>query len=536
MLVVILTVFISGTANSPTIKASQLVSKESIVANSPIGVPKGLKPGRVVWVWDEDATRQNITNDTDGEYWYENTDQDVVDKMLENSLMYYADKTTPAEAWTEIIKYFNSNRGKGSVGYTAGEKVTIKINLTTSNVNEDMNATPEVVFALLKQLVEVVGVAQEDITIGDPYRPFTYIYWDLCSDTYPNIHYVDGNGGDGREKTVASEDDVLKFSDPDPDHQNTSRLPQSYLDADYFINMPCLKSHESGGITLCAKNHQGSFLQEGADPSDQSAYSMHYALPEKDADFNDEHHRYRHLVDYMSHEMTGGKTLLYIVDGIWAGRNWQGWVEKWNMAPFDGDYPSSLFISQDPVAIDAVGYDFLLAEYADKTSDQQYPYMLGTDDYLLQAADPANWASDVTYDPEDDGTEISSQGVYEHWNNATDMAYTQIDFVKVVGNPGPPVVGVFSPNAVNLKIMAYPNPAQDYIYFEYHLDKPASVLAEVYSLEGRKMATIGNRDEYTGSQKIYFDVTTLAPGSYFMRLQLNEAGNKSFSSVKFQVN
>ena len=34
----------------------------------------------------------------------------------------------------------------------------------------------------------------------------------------------------------------------------------------------------------------------------------------------------------------------------------------WQQEPFDGDYTSSIFVSQDPVAIDSVGADFLSNE------------------------------------------------------------------------------------------------------------------------------------------------------------------------------
>jgi len=113
---------------------------------------------------------------------------------------------------------------------------------------------------------------------------------------------------------------------------------------------------------------------------------MHYSLPKNNPGYG----KYRHLVDYLGHKDVGGKTLVTIVDGIWAGRSWEGFVEKWTMAPFNNDYPNSIFISQDKVAIDAVCYDFLLEEYKNKPSSQKYPYFEGCDDYLLQAADPAN--------------------------------------------------------------------------------------------------------------------------------------------------
>ena len=65
----------------------------------------------------------------------------------------------------------------------------------------------------------------------------------------------------------------------------------------------------------------------------------------------------------------GGKTILHMLDGLYAGYYWDGQPEKWTLAPFgdegNGDWPSSIFGSLDPVAIDSVGYDFLLAQWPD---------------------------------------------------------------------------------------------------------------------------------------------------------------------------
>ena len=53
-----------------------------------------------------------------------------------------------AAAWNAIFKYFNLNHGKGERGYQAGEKIAIKINLTTCNGRSgtdtvDINGTYE---------------------------------------------------------------------------------------------------------------------------------------------------------------------------------------------------------------------------------------------------------------------------------------------------------------------------------------------------------------------------------------------------------
>ena len=451
-------------------EAIQLVTAEPFEANQPMGEAYGIFPGRVVWMWDPDATDENCQNVQD-DYWFQNTNQAVVDSMLTKAIKYLANEPTISHAWDALFKYFNQTHGRADTGYTAGEKIYIKINVTNSCCSVDgtekvadfhrMDATPEVVLAILKQLTENAGVAQSDIYLGDPFRTFHNLYWDKCHSVYPDVNYCDGDGMNGRHKIQATAEDLMKFSDGKLDY----RIPQEYVAATYFINIPCLKSHDSGGITLTAKNHQGSILQDGAETSEQSAYDMHYSLPDHDGSEGGSH-RYRHLVDYLGHEHMGGKTMLNIVDGIWAGRSWEGWVEKWQMDPFNDDYPSSLFLSQDNLAIESVCFDFLLAEYKDKPSNQKYPYYSGTADYLFQAADPENWAPGVIYDPEGDGSPLGSLGVYEHWNNAINKQYTRdlgtgdgIELVKITASsPGDPTaIDVRRIDSPDILIL-YPNP------------------------------------------------------------------------------
>jgi hypothetical protein len=290
--------------------------------NNPIGIAKGIFPGRVVWVYDRNATDSTATNKA-GDYWFQNTDQSTVETMLSRGIRQLAGKNDIQQAWHEIFAYYNQNHGKGSVGYQAGEKVFVKINLTTSaactwkNQTEKtsyldrMDATPELCLALLRQLVNEAGVAQSDIYMGDPFRRFHDLYWNMLHTEFPDVHYVDGNGYNGREQTTLTSEAILKFSDK----KNHARIPQEYVNAAYFINMPCLKTHNEGGITLTAKNHQGSIIADGDTPPNQSAQFMHYSLPADNTGYG----KYRHTVDYMGHEQLGGKTLFYLIDGIWAG-------------------------------------------------------------------------------------------------------------------------------------------------------------------------------------------------------------------------
>ena len=106
------------------------------------------------------------------------------------------------------------------------------------------------------------------------------------------------------------------------------------------------------------------------------------------------------------------------------------------MAPFNGDWTSSLFASQDAVAIDSVGYDFLRSEWDDA------PRKSGTNDYLIEAAKAESPPSGSFYDPDHEANakRLASLGVYENWNNPKDMQYSRnlgtgegIELVKVGG-------------------------------------------------------------------------------------------------------
>jgi hypothetical protein len=537
-------IFLSGSVSNIQSHAAQLVGENYFTPNDPIGVARGIYPGRVVWVWDKDATDETCTN-TSGDYWFQNTDALEVDTMLIRGILDLTGESSPEAAWDAIFRFFNSNHGRSDVGYTSGEKIYIKLNITNSCCSvtgttktsdfERMDATPELSLALLRQLIEVVGVAQSDIYLGDPFRTFHNLYWDMCHSVYPDVVYCDEKGINGRHQTVATDTNVIKFSDG----IHAVRIPQEYLDATYFINMACLKTHNEGAITLTAKNHQGSILEQGTLVTAQSAMVMHPSLPANDPGMG----KYRHLVDYMGHNRLGGNTLLFIIDGIWAGKSWEGWVEKWQMEPFNNDYPSSLFLSQDEVAIQAVCYDFLLEEYKNKPSGEKYPYMDGADDFLYQAADPSYWPNGIEYDPEGDGSLIGSLGVYEHWNNAVEKQYSRNlgtgDGIELVTD----TMGIIvQPDALSnsltenkLSIINYPNPATDQVFFEYTLEFPGHVIAEIYSINGSKLVNLLDEKQYTGSHQLTWNIEQLPAGIYFFNLQFESADGIRTAIKKFQV-
>jgi hypothetical protein len=136
---------------------------------------------------------------------------------------------------------------------------------------------------------------------------------------------------------------------------------------------------------------------------------------------------YEALVDLIGYKHLGGKTILYIVDALYGALNMGTSVSnspKWRMEPFDNDWPSSLFVSQDPVAIDSVCVDFIRSEPTMTYTAAPDNYSTA-DDYLHEAAMAHDAPSGTFYDPDGTGQGLQSLGVHEHWNNATDKQYSR---------------------------------------------------------------------------------------------------------------
>jgi len=410
-------------------------AQQPLAIEVPIGVAKGVKPGRVVWIQEPNATDWTYNNRNQSEHWYEHnhTNQAVVNSMMSTAIRSLACKQADVMAWDAIFRSFNQQRGKGDIGYTPGEKIAIKVNHTLShNANSStmdqksnylnyIDNSPQLTIALLKQLIDVVGVAPEDISIGDPGRIMPNYWYDMVEPNCPGVVYIARIGGKGRTKSRWSRV-VFNWSDPDSKNwagvTEVDNIPMCFTQADYFINFPILKSHSTGGITVCAKNHYGSLIRNpnaSDQPNSGNWYDMHTSLPGNRPGMG----KYRCLVDLMGHEQLGGKTLLCLVDALFTGINWDSRPSKWQMKPFNDDWPSSVFFSMDQVAIDSVCFDFLYTEWSN------YPHISGAHDYLHEAAMANTPPSGAIYDPENDGIPLESLGVHEHWNNSTDKQYSR---------------------------------------------------------------------------------------------------------------
>jgi hypothetical protein len=451
-----------------------------------LGVAKGIFPGRVVWVHAPAAT--SWAGYTSTEHWFEtnHTDLAVVEAMMSKAVRAVAGGDSDAAAWDAIFKYFNVNHGKGERGYQEGERIAIKINLTACNgrsgtdtvdiygTYEKQDAywdghwlntidnSPQMLLTLLRHLVYAVGVNQTNIYLGDPTGNFPRYQWNKLHPEFPSVHYFDNYGGQGRMRTEFS---AVPFNwSTNAVGKRQDYVPVPFAQADYLIDFAVLKGH-SCGISLCGKNWYGALLRcpdgyyRDAYGTNQGGILTNYAdmhrstpLPSPGGIPGLGH--YRAIVDLMGHPALGGKTLLCLVDGLFGGFFWDSHpYYKWKMAPFNTNWPSSLFVSQDPVAIDSVCYDFLQCEWPNIVSNgsESAGNALegGAEDYLHEAAEASNPASGTFYDPARTGVCLASLGAHEHWNNPTNKQYSRnlgtglgIELVALTATRPDPVLAV----------------------------------------------------------------------------------------------
>jgi hypothetical protein len=428
--------------------------------NTPFGTGFGIKPGLVVWAWNPDATNENCKNTMENNDWYfspENTNGKIVNGMVSDAIKKLGGSSDLKKSWDALFKYHNKTKNGRKKGYTQGETIFIKINQGTASwalSKDDQNngytvpkeikpgqrkgrfngateTSPYVVLELLRELVNNAGVPQENIFVGDPIAHIFGHNYNAWHSEFPDVKYVDKYSDQfGRTLIKPTEKELVYYSDK----KQNDKLFDIIETADYMINVASLKPHGSAGISLVAKNHFGSHAR-------RSASHLHYALVaplweesprQAGKASNGGYRKYRVLVDLMGSRYLGQNTLLFVVDGLYGGGadETKGPV-KYFMAPFNNDWSSSVFLSQDQVALESVCYDFLRNEWNGKNKHnsansifEDGPNMYGVDDHLHQAADSENWPEGIIYDPDNSGKPINSLGVHEHWNSQVDKQYS----------------------------------------------------------------------------------------------------------------
>ncbi|MHB1152700.1 MAG: DUF362 domain-containing protein [Eubacteriales bacterium] len=396
-----------------------------------LGEGVGVNPGRVVWSHNPDSVDWNGSG-----YWWNinNFNQDVIQSMVDNSIITLAGKDNVNQAWEALFKYHNNGRGKGETGYKEGEKIAIKLNMNgvgdSKGQSDSGFSTPASIRALLLSMVRYAGVKPSDITLFDASRVIPDYMQTLCgSDELEGVNFKYRDEG-GKNDCVADTSFPLVWS---ADFEGeTCYLPTCLTEAEYLINFASLKGHDLAGVTLSAKNHFGTIMNSSRTNPPQAA-NIHGIITANDYNGGEgwtwerrPMNTYTVLTDFTANKHIGQKTVLYLLDAFICaptqGSNISGDM-KWKSAPFNNDWPSSIFMSQDPVALDSVGVDFLMNEPSVAKFDL---FREGTthENYLIESALAGSPPSGTVY-KNGDGKTVSSLGTYEHWNNASDKQYSR---------------------------------------------------------------------------------------------------------------
>ena len=475
--------------------------------HEPYGEGVGAMPGRVVWSYEPSSV------DWDGNgYWWEpdNFDEGVIRNMVSESVAALGGASTASEGWRALFENRNERNGE-SGGYKSGEKIAIKANINGSAVMDDdtsgetsMSYTnPVLLKALLTSLVEDAGVTPSDITVYDVSRLFPDYMEKMCTEgILSGVNFVNRDNG------VADENAPIVWSHSFSGAVNY--LPTCVTEAKYMINFANLKGH-SYGITLCGKNHFGSFINGNAMRPPEGA-NLHQWLTRSEMGI------YSPLVDLMANKNLGGKTVLYMLDAIICAPSEGASItidnSKWRQEPFGGDFTSSIFVSQDPVAIDSVGADFLINEPA--VTDNNYSARdTSSENYLHEAGLVKNSPSGTVY-TDSFGETIANLGVHEHWNNPTDKQYSRnlgkdegIELVKV-GSAAAEAVRVEYDKASGTVTVSNA-PENSTLITAFYKD---NILSDVklYKVSGAFTANVGEGAQNSDTVKIFlWDMDTLKP-------------------------
>jgi len=323
--------------------------------NQPMGKARGIFPGCVVWDFSPRASNWDCS---EGSYWWEDrfTNQTAVSTMLSKSIQRLTETSNDSAAWEALFRYYNNTHVKGDIGYQTGEKIAIKLNFNFCHDSRESTngtfASPQLVLALLRQLVYHAGVSDSLITFYDATRLVNHAVVDRCRIEFPGVRFVDWSGGDGIDKYQRDYSWRIRWSQRltirELGGTNPAYLPTCVTEADYIISLANLKGHAFSGITLCAKNHFGSICANmttwgGAQSPSQWAPKgaglhpyiavRYYSNGTPEWTFQPRPMgSYNPLVDLMGHKHLGEKTVLFIIDGLYGVQNGDSVVDstqKW---------------------------------------------------------------------------------------------------------------------------------------------------------------------------------------------------------------
>ncbi len=417
--------------------------------NMPMGVARGIVPGRVVWTRDPMAAHWSGDRESISDQWWmdTSTDQGRVDAMVSVILRKLTDTTTDEDAWKAIFfHYHHQATGRKRQGYRAGEIIAVKVNLNNSKPvvpTNLVNVSPQVTLAMVRQLVRCVGVSPRDILVYDAQRDIYPGLLNKIWDEYKNVRFVQKNEPNetyqkhpayGSIHGLKQADWVEGVSFSVSGYRDARFIPRQVLEASYIVNVALLKGHsypyaaEEGGdegqtgVTLTGKNHFGSIKG----PSE-----LHAII---NTNQGGTPHAYSPIVDLSASPNLGAKTILYMLDGLYCARRHMSYPLHFPNAPFHNrvqpyeniEWPSSIVASLDGVALDSVGLDILYSQTKNNKDANGRPRITireNADDYLIEEALADHPPSGTIY--RQDGMQVKSLGVFEHWDSEESRQYSR---------------------------------------------------------------------------------------------------------------
>jgi hypothetical protein len=419
-------------------------------ANAPVGVARGINPGRVVWARDPLASKwAGHLHQTSDQWWLDqNTDQKAVDAMLDATLTRLTGTTNGELAWQALFQYYNDHsRQLANRGYQPGEVVAVKINMNnatgSAKVDNFIDSSPQMVLAMVRQLVNQAHVRQQDIVVYDVRRymmPYTLTkVWSEFKD----VRFLQTGPAKEDQPKHPVYGDYSRLEAPvwvegvnysNGKYSDAKLIPKQIYDATYLVNMALLKAHSypyndlDGGdngqtaITMTGKNHFGSI---------KGTPELHAAI---NTDQEGVKNAYSPIVDLAASPNLGAKTILFVLDGLYCGRKWQSYPQHFPNFPFNNraipyespEWPASVLASMDGVALDSVGLDLLFAQTRNNNDELGRPRILiraNADDYLFEMAQPGNSQSGTVY--KQGGKVVASLGTHERWENDSTMRYSR---------------------------------------------------------------------------------------------------------------
>lgn len=416
----------------------------------PLGVARGIYPGRVVWAHDPKATQWPGDVHSTTSYWWSNssTDQQRVDGMLSEIFRKLSGGGTDEAAWAKIFAYYHERTSGARRGYRPGEIVAVKVNLNNSSAEGPgnvVNVSPQVALAMVRQLVRHAKVRPSDILVYDARRNIYPALLTSIWNEFPEVRFVQWDApsapqpkhpmhGDYRGLEQAKWVEGVTYSKNKDKYYDARLIPAQVKDATYIVNVALLKAHsyphsaaEGGdegqtGVTMTGKNHFGSIK----------------GTPELHGAINTNQHgtaqAYSPIVDLAASPNLGAKTILFMLDGLYCARRHQSYPLHFPNAPFHNqvtpyentDWPSSLLASLDGVALDSVGLDILYSQTKNNEDEHGHKRIMireNADDYLHELALAERPPSGTAY--MQNGKPVTSLGVFEHWDSDETRQYSR---------------------------------------------------------------------------------------------------------------